>query len=70
MNVAVVVTLNGLATTLRPGTTVETMVDDMGQGRGGIAVARNSEIIPRSCWAVTILSNGDRVEILAAAQGG
>jgi thiamine biosynthesis protein ThiS len=38
--------------------------------RGGIAVAVNGEVVPRSAWAGHALRDGDRVEILTAAQGG
>jgi sulfur carrier protein len=36
----------------------------------GIAVALNSEVVPRSKWAQTLLRPEDRVEILGASQGG
>jgi sulfur carrier protein len=38
--------------------------------RVGIAVAVNGEVVPRSAWAGHALHDGDRVEILTAAQGG
>jgi sulfur carrier protein len=38
--------------------------------RIGIAVAVNGEVVPRSEWAGHALRDGDRVEILTAAQGG
>jgi sulfur carrier protein len=38
--------------------------------RAGIAVAVNGEVVPRSAWADHALRDGDRVEILTAAQGG
>ncbi len=36
----------------------------------GIAVALNAEVIPRSEWAATVISVGDRLEIVGARQGG
>lgn len=36
----------------------------------GIAVAVNGEIVPRSTWDGHVLVDGDRVELLAAHQGG
>ena len=36
----------------------------------GIAVAVNAEVIPRSEWAATVISVGDRLEIVGARQGG
>jgi sulfur carrier protein len=36
----------------------------------GVAVARNSEVVPRSQWAATALAEGDELEIVTAVQGG
>jgi sulfur carrier protein len=36
----------------------------------GVAVAVNGEVVPRSQWAEVALRDGDRVEVLTAAQGG
>ena len=38
--------------------------------RVGVAVAVNGEVVPRSEWSGHALRDGDRVEILTAAQGG
>jgi sulfur carrier protein len=43
---------------------------DGAPARVGIAVAVNGEVVPRSAWAGHALRDGDRVEILTAAQGG
>lgn len=40
-------------------------------GRGlGIAVAKNSQLVPRSLWVSEPLIDGDTVELLTATQGG
>jgi len=36
----------------------------------GIAVARNGEVVPKSAWDRTVVSGGDRIEIVTAAAGG
>jgi sulfur carrier protein len=36
----------------------------------GVAVARNSEVVPRSQWHATALADGDNVELVTAVQGG
>ena len=36
----------------------------------GIAVARNGEVVPKSAWGDTVVSGGDRIEIVTAAAGG
>ncbi len=64
------VTFNGDRRDVAEGTTVARLVDDLGSGRRGVAVAINSEVIPRRAWDTTILAPEDRVEVLRAIQGG
>ncbi|GAB3559226.1 sulfur carrier protein ThiS [Arthrobacter alkaliphilus] len=74
--------LNGEDHTLSNGASVTTLVshitgrdvDSKGQAADGrkigVAVARNSEVVPRSQWAATALAEGDELEIVTAVQGG
>ncbi|MEJ1113941.1 sulfur carrier protein ThiS [Paenarthrobacter sp. CCNWLY172] len=39
-------------------------------GKLGVAVARNSEVVPRSQWSATALADGDELELVTAVQGG
>lgn len=64
------VRLNGDPCVLVAGTTLGTVVDQLGRGRRGMAVALNAEVVPASRWDGTVLADGDQVEILTAAQGG
>jgi sulfur carrier protein len=64
------VTVNGATDDLPAGTSVDEVVARLGRGRSGIAVAVNDEVVPRSRWSAVSLADGDRVEILTAAQGG
>jgi sulfur carrier protein len=64
------VTVNGATRQLRPGTTVAELILVTGRSPQGIAVSVNLEVVSRSRWAATPLHEGDRVEVLAAAQGG
>lgn len=36
----------------------------------GYAVAINDEIVPKSTWQTATISDGDRIELLTAVQGG
>ncbi len=36
----------------------------------GVAAAVNGDIVPRGSWAVTLLRDGDQVEVVTAVQGG
>jgi len=62
--------VNGDATDVAEGTTVADVVAQHRSSPRGIAVARNEEVVPRSTWAAVVLGEGDRLEILTAAQGG
>ncbi|UXM90407.1 sulfur carrier protein ThiS [Paenarthrobacter sp. JL.01a] len=74
--------LNGAVHEVLDGASVSSVVtavtgralDHRGQaadgGKLGVAVARNSEVVPRSQWAVTALAEGDELELVTAVQGG
>jgi thiazole synthase len=66
------VEVNGEAVALPPGATVATAIDAAGAAsdRRGLAVAVDGEVVPRSEWTDTELREGQRVEVLAAIQGG
>lgn len=64
------VVVNGSTRRISPGTSVADLVESLGRGNQGIAVAVNLEVVSRSRWAATSLGDGDRVEIMTAAQGG
>lgn len=66
------VSLNGSHAELPDAATVRDAVTTAGHaGAGfGIAVALNGEVVSRSAWDETLLTEGDRLEILVAAQGG
>jgi sulfur carrier protein len=64
------VTVNGEARAVERGSTVAALVALIGCGTKGVAVAVNDEVVPRSLWSDRALTDGDRVEVLKAAQGG
>jgi sulfur carrier protein len=66
------VLLNGASCELRDGATVDDAVEASGapaEGRG-VAVAVDGEVVPRGEWSATQLSDGQRIEVLQAVQGG
>ena len=76
------ITLNGKPRAVGAKTTVTTLVSQVtgrelasnghaadGQ-RLGMAIARNSELVPRSRWHSTALAEGDDIELVTAIQGG
>lgn len=50
-------------------TTVAALLASLGYPDRGIAVALDQAVLPRSCWA-TALSDGARLEVVTAVQGG
>jgi sulfur carrier protein len=66
------VTLNGDPAALGDRATVMDALEKVGRKDTafGVAVARNGEVVPKTRWAETSLVEGDRIEILAAVQGG
>jgi sulfur carrier protein len=66
------VVVNGHPREVPDGTTVATLVAGATQPHltAYTAVARNGEVVPRSAWGTTPIADGDRVELLSAAQGG
>lgn len=64
------ITVNGEPMALRDGATLTTLVELLGCGTKGVAVAVNETVVPRSTWAHTTVHSDDRVEVLRAAQGG
>ena len=66
------VVLNGEPRALADGATVDDAIEVSGapESRRGIAVAVDGEVVPRGEWERTKLSDGQRVEVLQAVQGG
>ena len=42
----------------------------LGVPQKGVAVAVDGAVVPRAAWADTVLTDGARVEVLTAVQGG
>jgi len=66
----VTVWVNGDERDLAAPATVEALVVEIAPWRKGVAVALNGQVVPRDAWAGTWLTEGDRVEVLSAVQGG
>jgi sulfur carrier protein len=66
------VLVNGEPTELETGATVQAVLAalQLPGGERGVAVAVDAEVVPRGEWPETELSEGARVEVLRAIQGG
>lgn len=67
---SVEVTVNGEPRRVPEEATVAWLVDEMGTGRRGVAVAVDAEVVLRSSWETTRLRPGAKIEVLRAVQGG
>ncbi|MGJ5828717.1 sulfur carrier protein ThiS [Streptomyces ossamyceticus] len=64
------VLVNGERRRVAPGTALDTLVGTLAASPSGVAAALNETVVPRAQWPSTLLSEGDRVEVLTAVQGG
>ncbi len=63
--------LNGEARQLNAGASISDVLGILGfEAARGVAVAVDGEVVPRSEWEEFALSEGMRVEVLRAVQGG
>ena len=64
--------LNGSSSDVRVGESVLAAIEQLGlkPDARGVAVAVDGEVIPRAQWEDVRLSEGARVEVLSAMQGG
>ncbi|WP_174300117.1 sulfur carrier protein ThiS [Caulobacter sp. S45] len=62
--------LNGEPREFERASTVAALVEALGLDTRTVAVERNLEIVPRSLYLATGLSDGDRIEIVHFIGGG
>jgi sulfur carrier protein len=70
MSVHIDVVINGQARTVSQGTTVSTLISELGLAGKPVAVERNREVVPRALHATTLLAPGDRLEVVTFVGGG
>lgn len=66
----ITVLVNGERRALPAPLHLAALVAEFSRSSTGVAAALNESVVPRSRWSATALSEGDRVEILTAVQGG
>jgi sulfur carrier protein len=71
MSRATRLTVNGCERSVE-GDTLERVLDELGYAAtaGGIAVAKNGEVVPRPRWPAERVADGDELEVVGAVQGG
>ncbi|SFK05753.1 sulfur carrier protein ThiS [Streptomyces pini] len=66
----VTVHVNGEPREIAAGLALDAVVASLTTAPAGVAAAVNETVVPRGQWPATQLSDGDRVEVLTAVQGG
>ncbi|MFV2061769.1 MAG: sulfur carrier protein ThiS [Gammaproteobacteria bacterium] len=64
------ITVNGENKAIRDNCSAEQLLQDMGFAGKRVAVELNMEIVPRSHYAQTFITDGDKIEIVRAIGGG
>lgn len=65
-------TLNGEPRTVPDGLSIEALLRHVGRDPSvpGVAVAVRERVVRRAEWSETMVADGDRIEVITAAQGG
>jgi sulfur carrier protein len=63
-------TINGEPRDLPAGSTLASLLNDLGTPAAGVAVAKNDCVVRRGDYASNVLTDGDRIEIIKAVAGG
>jgi sulfur carrier protein len=66
----VTITVNGEVRLIEQGTSVDDLLNIMSIPRTALAVERNREIVSRDKFAITMLEEGDKLEIVSLVGGG
>ena len=70
MQAGIAVVVNGESRTVIEGTTVASLLAELGLGDTRVAVECNREVVPRAQHASTVLAAGDRLELVTFVGGG
>lgn len=64
------VRVNGEDREMEPGTTVTSLLLDLGVTMTTVAVERNREILPKPRYSGTVIHDGDQLEVVQFVGGG
>jgi thiamine biosynthesis protein ThiS len=62
--------VNDRERTVQPGTSIAGLLQELGLQPKFLAVERNRLVVPRADHQATVLSDGDRIEIVTLVGGG
>ena len=66
----ITLSVNGEPRHIAPGASVNRLLESLSLGGKRVAVEKNGEIVPRSRYRETPLTEGDQLEIVVAVGGG
>lgn len=64
------IVVNGEESEVKPGTTISELLAELDAPARGVAVAVDSEVVPRGEWHGYAIGDDARVEVVTAVQGG
>jgi sulfur carrier protein len=64
------ITVNGHQREAADEVSLAELIGQVSDRSTGIAVALNSEVVPRGDWPGTAVRPGDRIDVVTAVQGG
>ncbi len=67
---AVEISVNGRVVQVPAGSTIASLLVQLGVEKGRVAVEKNQDIVPRKSYDEVTLGAGDRVEVVAFVGGG
>ena len=67
---AITILVNGESRETPAGSTVLTLLDQLGLNAGRVAIEYNLQILPKTKWEETMVTGGDRFEIVQFVGGG
>jgi len=70
MSALIDVVINGQERRIAEGTTVATLIAELGLGDRRVAVEKNREVVPRAQHATTVVAAGDKLELVTFVGGG
>lgn len=70
MSALIEVVVNGEPRAVAAGFTVLALIAELGLAGRPVAVERNRDVVPKAHHATTILSDGDRLEVVTFVGGG
>jgi sulfur carrier protein len=62
--------VNGVERDIAAGSTVADLLAVLGAPSSGVAVALDAQVVPRTAYQQTVITDGAVIEVLTAVQGG